>query len=298
MRYYKAIIKPRSPFATEPVSDTIFGQLCWILKYIGQDLNALLADYTSEPFCVVSDMFLNDCGNAVKIPLETPKGSKFEKLEKLVNRKELKNGMLSISSLFQGKIEQTKSATAKHTVEIVHNSINRITGTTGEGGFAPFSSIETFYDDAAWFSLYLYIKDDSHRSMIEDAIKLMGKYGYGKDSSIGKGRFDVVSFEPVDFEMKGSGFYTLGNCVLESCDYKDAYYEICTRFGKHGGDFVFTGNPFKNPVVMARQGALVMLSTSDRDKAFIGKAVTGLSRFTETVHQGYSLCIPYKVVTA
>ena len=59
MRLYKTTITPISSFATPLKGDTLFGQICWAIRYIYKEdrLNSLLQNYDTEPFLIVSDGF-------------------------------------------------------------------------------------------------------------------------------------------------------------------------------------------------------------------------------------------------
>ena len=53
MTLYKTTITPKSNFTTPLKGDTLFGQICWAIRYrLGEDrLNELLSDYDKKPFC-------------------------------------------------------------------------------------------------------------------------------------------------------------------------------------------------------------------------------------------------------
>ena len=57
MTLYKTTITPKSNFTTPLKGDTLFGQICWAIRYrLGEDrLNELLSDYDKKPFLIVSD---------------------------------------------------------------------------------------------------------------------------------------------------------------------------------------------------------------------------------------------------
>jgi CRISPR-associated protein Csm4 len=289
------MLKPESPFVTGTASDTVFGQLCCMLKFLGTDLDTLLKDYDTDPFAVTSCMLPQGVGNSVPKPRKPyNQGRKADKIEAMKKRKDEKEkDKIEIEKVLNDNIWDNIEMTASKTVtdEIVRNSINRISGTTGGDGFSPYSVFETFYDDFAYFHLYVYIKE-GFGELVTDGIKLMGRHGFGKDASLGRGRFTIVG-EPdkLQIDKPYNAVYTLSNCVLEGIDC-EMYYNICTRFGKHGGG---EKNPFKNPVVMAKQGALLYLS--GLSEPYIGKSVRGVSYNYDknTVHQGYSLYIPVEV---
>ena len=292
MLYYKYTLKPITPFSTYPASDTVFGQICRMLEYSGEDMDKLLADYESEPFAVVSDMLLQGAGSAV---LESKKhfdGNRADKVKEMKDRKKRKaENMTLIESVLNGRLNEKIPLTTFKTMQVVRNSISRDSGGTEKDNFSPYSVFETFYYNDVRFHLYAYIKDE-YIELVTKAITLMGEFGFGKDASIGKGRFLFEGIEEchVDNNKPYNAVYTLGNCVLEGLKCGNMYYDVCTRFGKHGGG---ERRPFKNPVVMAKQGALLFMR--DIDKPYIGKAIKGLSYDEKTVHQGYSLYIPVEV---
>ena len=292
MQYYKYTLKPVSPFVTYPASDTVFGQLCCMLKLMGEDLNELLHDYESEPFVVVSNMLLNGTGSTVPKIKEQYEGKRAEKVAQMKERKKQKQkDCVLITDVLNGIIDNVFSISASKTAQIVRNSISRISGGTEGEGFSPYSVFETFYNADACFHLYVYAKDE-YLELVTRAIKLMGKFGFGKDASTGKGRFTVdenIASIEIDDNKQYNAVYTLGNCVFEGINC-EMYYDICTRFGKHGGG---DSKPFKNPVVMAKQGALLYMQNIRNP--YIGKAIKGLSYYENTVHQGYSLYIPVEV---
>ncbi|UOD33968.1 hypothetical protein DSN97_07275 [Deferribacteraceae bacterium V6Fe1] len=305
MKYYKAKIKPTSPFGTNPMSDTIFGQLVWTLSDMGEDLSKLLADYDTSPFLVVSDFLPFNMGNVPKIPtIYKVEGAKNDKINKILERKKIKaknyisiETLYSTASLNKNKIVELAQALVKFnkSAEIIRCSINRKTGTTGDG-FDPYPVYDTFFTDNAEFTFYFYIADESNFGMIQEALELIGKTGFGRDASLGRGQFEVLEFDEIEFSPENkNAIYTLGNVALEGLSVERAYYEPFTRFGRHGNIRAVMGNPFKNPLVMALQGALLFGDNNIFSKPYIGKSIRKLSYYGDTVQQGYSLYIPINV---
>ncbi len=303
MKYFKVSIKPVSPFGTVPMSDTIFGQLVWILSDMGEDVSSLLGDYDTNPFLVVSDFLPFGTGNTPKLPVKYKLDvNKSEKIKKIIERKKLKKkNRISLNKLYESdnlnneKItelsEELKNFAKNY--EIIRCSINRMTGTTGDG-FDPYAVYETKYYRTSEYEFYFYVADEKYNEKVFTALETMGQIGFGKDASLGRGQFSVNNFEEVEFNTQNkNSIYTLGNIVLENIKSKKMFYEPFTRFGKHGHIRAVQGNPFKNPVVMALQGALIYHPEEEYfEKPFIGKALKGLSFYNDTVHQGYSLYIP------
>ncbi|MGD9819836.1 MAG: hypothetical protein AB7V04_14245, partial [Desulfomonilaceae bacterium] len=181
-----------------------------------------------------------------------------------------------------------------------HNTINRLTNTTGTGAFAPYSQEITFYNTDISLVIFALL-DESHiriRNVIEGLTRI-GDFGFGKDASIGIGRFTVTNFKEIHRAKNGdvNAVYCLGPCVPERESYSDAFFMPFARFGKHGNSLAQSTNPFKNPVIMADEGAVFLPKNSDDlHKAFFGSAVTGVSKvMPQTVTQGYSITIPFKL---
>jgi CRISPR-associated protein Csm4 len=91
--------------------------------------------------------------------------------------------------------------------------------------------------------------------------------------------------------------YTLAPCVPENDTHSDIFFMPFTRYGKHGDILAKSGNPFKNPVIMADEGAVLIPKSKEVfAKPYIGQAVLNLSKAEpKTVMQGYSLYIPVRV---
>ena len=121
----------------------------------------------------------------------------------------------------------------------------------------------------------------------------MGQVGFGKDASIGKGRFEVENIEQVNyyFDHSSNSHMALSPFCPEGLDCEKIFYNPFTRFGKHGGKLANT-NAFKKPIVLADTAGVVQF-TSDEKRKFIGKGIQGhsLADKENTVHQGLRNCI-------
>ncbi len=91
--------------------------------------------------------------------------------------------------------------------------------------------------------------------------------------------------------------YTLAPCVPQKGFFTRMFFSPFTRFGRHGDVLAKSGNPYKNPVIMADDGGIFMPEKSEiPDKPYIGSAVTNISKAEPgTVAQGHSLFMPVKV---
>jgi CRISPR-associated protein Csm4 len=296
MGYLKFTIAAETAFGTPPVSDTLFGQLCCVLKLLGADLDALLKSYDAEPFAVLSHMFPKGLGYIPPLPKPHTEESEKEidvrkKLKKL-NMAEISRMEEAILSLKNGVYSEYLTEEPVKSSLFGHNSVNRLTGPTKLFSFADYylSDCGAGRED---FSLYAYVKDE-YKDLLKSGIETMGRYGFGRDASSGRGRYSVISIEEAEFSGGSETVYTLGNCALAGIEYKMAFYAPITRFGKHGGERSHTSTPFKAPVVMARQGALISFDKPPL-APYIGCAPKGFSRFKDAVMQGWSLYIPIRL---
>lgn len=313
-KYICLDIIPLSPFATEPASDTFFGQICYMLHMQGYDIEDILKDYESDPFLVVSDFFPLGYITAQQMPV---KPSEEINVYKLAERKKLKKkNKLKLDELIKnGSLTIDKNGLIKETVDLsesrenwrimqydrVRARINRITGTTLDEEFAPFSNIEYSYtakNGEFYFRIYLYIRAGFDENIILSAVNNIGETGYGSKTSIGRGLFKAVRKEDVLLNTDNkNGMLFLSNTVISGMDkyVNKIYYSPVTRFGKHGA-LTNNGNPFKNPFVMASSGALAFeVNHECFQKQYTGQAVNGISSSSGTVAQGYGLYLPLNI---
>lgn len=185
-----------------------------------------------------------------------------------------------------------------------HNTINRLTGTTGEGRFAPYAVEQYVYYPETELALFVGI--DEAVIEIEQVLEGLGRigaFGFGKDASTGLGRFDILKEEAEEVDLSGLGSrspnacYTLAPSVPEKELFSDMFFSPFTRFGRHGDVLAKSGKPFKSPVIMADEGAVLIPKNGDIfNKPYIGRAVRNVSKAEpNTVVQGYSLYIPVSV---
>jgi len=317
MNCYKLTLKPRSAFATPLKGDTLFGQLCWAVRNrLGESrLTELLHGYTdNRPFAVVSDAF-----PAGYLPLPTLP-NRYYNHTKNDDRKALKKKTwLSVTDVpkplsdwqmqavsdteiaatfVQPEAGAKKSAPRpdilSETRPQPHNSINRQTHTTGEG-FAPYSIEQNWYAQDLRFEVYLLSDGRLPASDLRQCFEDIGRIGYGKDASIGLGKFDLENFASTTLPWQdgANASLTLAPCAPQGQGYdgKRSYYQLFTRFGRHGDVAVHkSGQPFKNPVLLAQTAAV--FGVTPPATGFIGQGLGGSGQLSltlkETVQQGYA----------
>lgn len=340
MKTYEISIKPLSGFGTPLKGDTLFGHICWQAAYkeelFGMNIDRLLADYATNPFMVVSSAYpkLNN-GYALKRP-DMPLDMLFRfegqsKVDIIRNRKEFKrkrwmfirNGQritsIKTDGLYFGdeqlfkELSETKDTETQRNIRKKgiksfisdytqpHNSINRLTGTTGEGQFAPFAVDQTVYMPDAELIVFVGLREDIKVEQVIKALEQIGDSGFGKDATTGLGRFKVIGHKEIGLFAMGSeshnACFTLAPCVPKKDMFSRMFFSPFTRFGRHGDVLAKSGKPFKNPVIMADEGAVFVVNNSTVfERPYIGIAVSDISKAEpNTVAQGYSLYIPVKV---
>jgi CRISPR-associated protein Csm4 len=181
-----------------------------------------------------------------------------------------------------------------------HNSIHRLTQTTGPAPFAPYEQTIWHYQPGTRLAVFVLIDPGAtDGDRVRTGLERIGQWGYGRDASIGLGRFRVTSHRelPLPQAPDANACYTLAPAVPVPDSYVQAYFLPLVRFGKHGDLLARAANPFKSPVLMADEGA-VFLSRNLHlfDRPYLGRAVTGISKAKpQTVMQGYSFYLPFRL---
>jgi len=279
-------------FATILKGDTIFGQMCWSIKYVFEEerLKELLASYEKEPFLVVSDGFSSGYLPKPKMPSlllgEDSQEKKLNRKKVWLTLKQLEAGDFT-SALSDKDIKNIDTSTVT-----MHSSINyKSFKTSDDGNFAPYGEKEFSFGKKD-----IYFLIDSSKFTLEDLKRSFSQLslgGYGKDTTIGKGRFSFGDFEEIKINNSSKTFMTLSPISAKGLECKDIYYEPFTRFGKFGGERAFK-NAFKKPILMADSASVVNFEDK-QNLQYIGNAIKNISdAHPDAVHQGYSIVIPIK----
>ncbi|MFO7734702.1 MAG: CRISPR-associated protein Csm4, partial [bacterium] len=267
MNKYRIKIKVLSSLGTPLMGDTIFGHLCWGLKLREGEgaLTSFLEKYDSTPPLIISDGFPE---GHLPVPLLEPampeKGTTLENINKIKKFKKIKyldaglffNEEFSFSEkrLLSTQEKSGEETTFKKTAKM-HNTINRITGTTsnGEGGLYASEEIWLSPDNNVFD---IYVVSEFEKEKIRQLFLWTFENGYGADKSTGKGNITVESVEQVHFTESGNRAMALGSFVPEKDENLiNLRADVFTKFGKLGGNYVLSQNPFKKPLVMYRQGS-------------------------------------------
>ena len=287
MKLIKVKINPKSSFITLPKGDTIFGHFAYHLFLQGKNI---LKNYLSEePKVIFSDILPEGYIYKPSLPIDNfgvdENQKKDFRKKNWIKLEALKDG---IKVQNQNNFYPYEDLKFTKTEIRVRNTINRKTFTTDESGvFAPYALEEfSFLHQPVLYILYKDIEED----LILETLNTIGKNGFGKKGSIGKGYFEVVKDSNFNgFNKIDSNYYiTLSPTILQENDNIDnAYYDIFNRFGKQH----YSKTPYKKPVTMADSGAVVKLN---RKSLYIGNAANNAIGDDISFLQGYSIVVPFK----
>lgn len=309
MKVYQVTIRPITGFGTPLKGDTLFGHLCWQIYYdksiLNVDLETLLQDYSTNPFCIISTAFPYIDGRVyLKRPaLPLHMLFKLEEDELIKKRKELKASNwfeLKIPLSPLNEISYTKIA-FERADEQVRCTIHRILGKTTGDSFSPFVVEKKWY--LTDLAIFVGLREDLCIDGIIEALDRIGHFGFGKDATAGWGKFKILDCVEINnFTTIGNNFnayYTLSPAIPEkNIQYAKIFYEPFVRYGRHGDILSVSKNPFKAPILMADEGAIFIPKTFI-PKFYLGSAINNVSSVLEkAVAQGYALVIPVEVKDA
>lgn len=332
MNVFAINLRPESDFATELSGDCLFGQICWQLAQddsLAGSIDKLLEDYDLHPFAVVSDPVMSfKKGQVTEYlfrrpfvpPVERPFAElAFEQQKALFTERKRRKGCRWIIVSEEKQLDPMNADAPVNRSDIIsryglhedwhpeltyhqyHNSIDRLTGMTGtDAAFAPFSQTLTAWADDVCLTLFIALSEKLPPEAFAKALARVGATGYGADASTGKGRFAVLSTARFDLSRLGSkrpdAVYTLSSALPAQEIYRQICFEPLVRFGRHGNYLANSEFPFKQPVLKAAAGAVFKPIEGYWPQApYVGRSIRGLSKFSETVEQGYSLYIPVQL---
>ena len=319
METIKINLTLKSPTISKFQSDTIFGHFAWGVYYLYGEkrLKELLSNFKETPFIVFSDGF--EEGKLPKpfldpymMPPQSMDLNKKYKKTSFIPKKWILDNINNLTdeklfNLFKEKEfneclknpcneckEIAKVIKSKETILMLKNSINREQNKTTEG---LYSINETFYKDN--FKISIYSKYDNTKlslKEIKEAFEFIGKRGYGKDKSAGKGKFEVEILEEFDekryFQIdEKKTFYLNFSTMFKDNNLELSYGKKFTKFPKTGGNLAYNF-PFKNPIMLFQAGSTFIIKNH---KEYYGSAKDNLFNKNGYFHSGYSIGIYFGV---
>lgn len=308
MKTLKLTLRPLSHFGTPLAGDTLFGHLCWavIERWGRARLSSLLEGYTrGHPFLAVSDAFPAGFLPRPTIP-EAALGRTVKPEQRKLARTRVWLPATGVELPLPEWLDSAAWLEVSDTAMLTQNTINRITGTTGTGQFAPRQVERAAYRGEARLDIYAVIDEQrldsaSLRLLLDD----VGAVGYGRDASTGLGKFATEAVQEHHWPTAtASHWLTLAPCAPDAghLDAARCYYHPVTRFGRHGNVGVRLGVPFKRPLLLLKTGALL---TAREPKNWLlygcglgGREAPLSAVIPDTVHQGYAPVVPLRAELA
>lgn len=319
-RDYTLELVLQSSVVTPFQSDTIFGHICWAVRFLKWDIQDKLEHFlrqfgdSNSPPLLVSNGFPK--GYLAK-PILTPVTQK--ELDSLLGRskrihdsfkvKAVKNAdlieieqlgvlvreQITPLKLFESIYKMSDADSCKmeevkgHAAIVQHNTINRLENRVKSG---LYSHEELFFDEESRrFEIYLrtnyFSKDDLVR-----IFEFVGEQGYGKDKSTGKGYFTFMIRDGIDLpeSAEPNAFMTLSSYIPAHHDPVRGHYSIILKYGKLGGFYgsgVAGKVPFKKPLIMFSAGSTFY--TEDFKKAdSYGVLLEGVHHDRRIRHYAYA----------
>jgi len=308
-----ATLRPLTAFATPLAGDTLFGQLCWTIRHGWGEkrLVELLDGYTAgKPFLIVGDALPSGFLPLPALPSRHWQGGSDDPKE----RKALKRIAWAQADLvtrplasWRHQAKDCRPASADFASRAQpRNSLNRLTGATGKGeGFSPYTVRQHWYGKDVQLEVHLRL-DTSRLSQDEltQALAQLGLAGFGKDASVGLGKFELVGIRALSLvgQLDPDAWLTLGPCAPQGLAWDAArcFYRTLTRYGRHGDLAARGASPFKAPILLVAAGALLTpKAETDWARGWIGQGLGGdgsvSTSLPQTVHQGYAPALPVRL---
>ncbi|MFN3854222.1 MAG: type III-A CRISPR-associated RAMP protein Csm4 [Phreatobacter sp.] len=296
-----------SDLGTPMSGDTLFGQLCWQLRLREGEarLAEVLQGYgVGHPFLVVSDAMPRGFLPKPIVP-PPPLSNEATDAAWTARKAWIKRRWLPSDCLRRPLAESLDRTDLPQpcSMELVlqpHNSINRLTGTTGAAAFAPFLSERMVVAPAGRDVTLRCLLDEERlrRAQLLEMLSDIGRSGFGRDASTGLGRFCVTASAEAPVAVSAPVLVTLAPAALhpQAVNIERSYWKPLVRFGRHGGP-ASGGAVFKAPVLLAAAGASITVENPAAVQAgFIGRGLGGDGRLSKripgTVHQGYAPIVP------
>lgn len=313
METYRIKIKLHGGFITPFQADTLFGGICWLIRYReGSDyLQRMLADFRAgNPWFVLANACPGDLlprplirinrsapANRDEQLMQANEGKRVKKIEYLTREEfiSLINGAAPV-------LENREKPLIRSSV--LHNQISRISGTTAGGGQL-FEQVESHIakrnedgqDHQGCLSIYIKLREPGLRDWLLELFSLLGQTGLGKRKSAGKGSFSVIEMEQYDFfegVKEPNGYLSLSHFVPAPGDPTEGIYKTFVKYGKLGEEYALTGCPFKYPLLMLQAGCVFF--TKGEIRPFYGQMIDHIApAHPEVLQYALAFSVPVRL---
>ena len=319
-KVFRITLKPLSYFSSELSPHTIFGALCWAVKYLYGEkrVSELIKLVKERKFLISSAMPVVDGELYVFKPILKPERIEMENLKFWNSNEENKESEFrnfikkfkKLSFVPLGVLEKVSEGEIKNDKDLMltlgkepgevspftslalpHAKLNRITNSTSEGG-------EFYFEESLFFKSDVYFlvavkKEDVIGDMLIPTLKLLQDWGIGGNRSVGFGSFSFEIERENRFEKlinrNGKEFITLSPVVAtDRIDYEKSFYDIKTYKGAMESGY--QNFLWKPKIFYLKAGSLIKLK---EDSKFAGALIKPFEE-VELYHYGFEFPIYIK----
>lgn len=271
MTEYKITWHPRGPQKTEIQSDTLFGHICWAIRYLLSEriLTEFLNELQSSSIFLISSAFPEGylpfpgslpMDEKTVADIKMLPGVNSEKTGQNILKKLKKSAWIdehwwhahsksysmielirecwnlkdnsNPENFFHGQTLLKDDVLNANHKTITHSSIDRRTGTVRKGLL--YDEDVLFYPETA--QLQSFVQTDYFSfDQISKIFGFIEVNGFGKDKNIGKGQFRITVTEHNRNEPENTNAWLmLSNCVPNDDDPVNAFYDGFTKYVKTG----------------------------------------------------------------
>jgi len=296
-----------SNFSSYPIlADTLFGHLCWVICDLEGEaaLNNFLQEYETEP----PPLLVSDAFPAGFLPRPCLKPISLQQAASLVQDLEPRTGMAKLralqkvkwlkrevwqrlsfgcneSQLLRQLLVENPTPPPIANINSPHTTIDRFTG----------QPLKNFYTEEFVGQTYdLYVRLEGHSSLwLHTLLTYLGRIGYGRDHSIGKGQFTVnapAEWENVEFLSPTNRVLSLATGLPDQ-QLTDGYYRLLPKYGRLGRHW--SRHSLKRPLLLHQAGATY--TPVGKIKPYYGSLLKNLhATLPEVRHSTYLLVWPFQ----
>jgi CRISPR-associated protein Csm4 len=304
-----------------PRSDTLFGALCWGIRWTHGEprlLGVLDACERDSPPFVLSSAFPYTGGENGLVyylpkPLAWSPPSPQKTVEAHSDAKERRGVAYCSLSLFRqivsgrapeaGSIGEPKGAClpatgeptpSLETLDVDRNTINRVTGAVQEGRL--FFGEETGIGGGGAYFL-VRVRDEAARPLVESALRFLEDRGIGGDASVGRGQVRIqIEDEDLLEESQETPYRVTLSLLYPSARDREhladvaswSAYRLVKRKGRVESLYAPTEQPWKSTLVMLAEGSVF---PRDGDRSVYGAAPVVKEQPFRVRHNGFGFTV-------
>lgn len=288
MRTYRALLRQQAATRTPWRADTLFGHLCWQLRYTqgAAALADLLARYRAgAPPLLFSDGFPAGWLPHPLLPA-VPSPAPW-----------LSEG--EFAALRQGDLPAARPAELRSGRVVLRQPVGRLSDAEAPAGgyyVAELAYTQAHGGGQAGLDVAVFVRaaDAAWAAQAEAWLAQLAHGGYGAGKSAGFGQVALAEFAPwpaFDTAPPGAnGFVSLASWVPARADPTEGFYATQVKYGKLGEALAHAANPYKYPLVQLVAGSCFYAPAPIRP--WYGRLVEPIAELAEPPVVQYGFAFP------